>query len=166
MVEVGDKKIGFFYQKNSKTYNEIGKSNFEVVNNEEYARHCSENVVLLLSKENEILDIDDIPTEESIETTGTEFVSFVKSENVYAFVVGSEMYDEMKVDSDAKGLIKSFSIYTEDFELSATVSNGCNLSELAGDTVLLVYTDEVPFVDNEKKTVVLTQANAEIFSIS
>lgn len=172
MVSIGDYKVGFFLE-NKEYYKEIGEK-FEIKNESEYARTCTSNVILLLDKENKIIDIDDIPTEDAKTIVNEDFIAYLQGENVCAFVVKVNsnalfLDDEDFIKVDSQGIVTFLKIMSDDFnlEISIDTNNSINIKELInaddGD-MLLLYLDNNPQItkDNNETNIYLFRGCAKI----
>jgi hypothetical protein len=169
MVEFYDKKIGlFFYKTDTNTYSEIGVGKTEVNIEDDYAKTCTGNVLLLLDKNNDILDIDDIPTEESEEICGDGFIGFVRADGIHAFAVGYNMLlaDNCFTLNEDGNTIKSLDIYSKDFRLKVpNVYQSVSFHDINENSILLIYTD-LPVESNSiNETVGIKMARLEILQL-
>lgn len=172
MVSIGDYKVGFFLE-NKEYYKEIGEK-YEIKNENDYASTCTSNVILLLDKDNKIVDIDDIPTDEAMEIANENFIAYLKGDNVCAFVVNINsntlfLDDEDFTNIDSQGVVTFLQIMSDDFNLkiSTDTNNSINIKDLKnaddGD-MLLLYLDSNPKVEknNNETNVSLLKGCAKI----
>lgn len=158
MIQIGSYNVGLFYEKNPTIYCEMGNSNFEVKNSNEYARTATSNVVLLLDKGNNIVDIDDIPTEEAFAASDGQFIAFLKSGNVYAFLINKDciyLDDDEYIKINSVGDIEYLKIESDDFELEATIDMDytVKINDLEENDMLLLHLEIIPKITkNEQKT--------------
>lgn len=158
MIDLENYRIGLFHETNATTYNELGDSNFKVKNEREYASTSTNNVVLLLNKNNEVVDIDDIPVESTFELLDERFVAFLQGEKVCAFVVNKDdifLGDEDFIKTNSQGLLTYVKILSDDFDLEATldIDNTININDLEDKDMLLLYLEASPkIIRNETKS--------------
>lgn len=172
MVEIGNNKVGIFCAKENGTFKEYG-SDFLLENKPgndfwEYACTFTENVILMLDKDNIILDMDDVPTNEAVETYGNRFIGFVKNkdENVFAFVASGDVLESANIECDKDGAIRYFSVICNDFELIAdVVFSNVSKQEFNENDVVVVLSDTGVEMGKETKKVHIPFAKIELLKM-
>lgn len=169
VVDLGGYKVGLFHEKDANTYGELSGGNFEVRNESEYASTATSNVVLLLDKNDKVVDLDDMPVESTFELLSERFVAFLKGESFCAFIVNQgDIFwgDEECVTTDSQGLLTNVKIISDDFDLVATLDTDStiNVGDLEEKDMLLLYLDSTPQVrdDGERLSIHLFMGCARI----
>lgn len=166
MVHIGELRLGFFYTKDSRTLSEIGGGE-EVSLSFEYAKTASGNVVAMLSKDGEVLDMDDIPCEEVCNACGGHFISFVRHGNTTAFLVSPSTLEYDSEFTYAEGNLCSLFVNGEDLSLKVErIAGGVRKEEVERFEQYLLVVTNLPLSENEEKREVdVSCAKAALFRL-
>lgn len=167
MITIGEFQIGCFYEKDKQTYQEFNGEKV-VKHSIIYAQTGTNKVVLLLDNKDQILDMDDIPTDDAFEICGHSFVAFLKTTSLVAFLFSKDLLENLAtLQFFENGAIRQLEIYTDDFHLTATFpfEQSVCFQEIDEEDYLLLYMNANPILNIETKQISLFQASATILKI-
>lgn len=182
MVHIGGLPFGFFYTKDKNTLVEIDRkeegesspllATFSGVVNlpSEYAKTASGNVVVLLDKEWNVLDVDDIPCDDVFTACGETFISFLRGEDTIVFVVSPSLLEMFaEITAGHEGELSSIEVDSDSFRLNVlTIGNMVNAKDVEGSGKYLVLAAKSGAVSEDKvrRKITVSSASAGLFDVS